>query len=416
MLKEKNISYSYIKQNVNGFKVLSQSDVPLDEVSSEVLSYGHDAAFIVPTETAFKKSIMDAHASLRRFLSKHDIHEYETQKQGVKYRIDATYVGNQNTSTVMVSMYRPETKSGDPRIWFYGLKKLAKPRNLLALIVAQGNLFIVNCSQHQNIVFALTTVIPKPTDFRSLVALELLDKLKIISQKGFIPTIVNGDTGVGMTLEAELGLVANSSKQPDYKGIELKASRVDANHKQRNRKQLLSKTPNWKLSPIKNARNLILQRGYIDSEGHHALRHTVGGKSPNSLGLFLDIDFANDYLRQMYAGTVAADFSPVHDMTWLLEDLRSALKKKHKETFWVKAMHNNNRVSEAFHYVLAEHTVNPYIDRLETLIETGLITLDYTLHIKPSGKVRDHGYLFKLQPNSIEALFPKPLSYDLTTL
>ncbi len=108
------------------------------------------------------------------------------------------------------------------------------------------------------------------------------------------------------------------------------------------------------------------------------------------------------------------NFSKEHDTTWILQDLKSALLKKHKETFWVKAQHNSNRTSELFHYIEVEHTVNPYIDKLETLIETGLITMDYTMHIKPNGTVRDHGYLFKLHQNSKKSLFPEPTTYDLT--
>ena len=161
--------------------------------------------------------------------------------------------------------------------------------------------------------------------------------------------------------------------------------------------------------------NLTLTRGYIDTDGLNALRHTISGEKPNSRGLYLDVDYANDYLCQMFTDVGTKDFSPEHDVTWVFDDLRKALKKKHNETFWVKARHNDNRKDEEFHYVEVEHTANPYINKLETLFETGLVTLDYTLHIKPSGKVRDHGYLFKIKANSMEALFPKPLLYDLTS-
>ena len=266
-----------------------------------------------------------------------------------------------------------------------------------------------------NLKKALDDVIPKVSFALSDTASELLLKLKGISSKGFVRSLRQGDTGVGMTLETLLGIEANSSKSPDYKGIELKATRVSQGKRQRNKNQLFSKTPNWGLSPIGTAEKLVLTRGYIDADGQNALRHTVGGYKPNSQGLYLDVDYVNNYLRQMFTNIEAKDFSPIHDMTWVLEDLRKALQKKHNETFWVKAHHNENRENEEFHYVQVEHTANPYINKLETLFETGLITMDYTLHIKSSGKVRDHGYLFKLKANSIEALFPKPIFHDLTS-
>jgi len=395
--------------------MLSLSDVPIDKVSSTILNEGYDVSFIVPTKTALDKGIMDAHHSLRSFLKKNNVHDYEKQQQGQIYKIEANYIGKAECQKIVVSMYRPKTKGGDPRIWFYGLNKLVNAFNLLSIIFINNELYIVNCSQLGNLDFALHNIIPKPISKVSQTASELLNKLKVISSIGFIPTIIQGDTGVGMTLEHRLGISANSSKKPDYKGIELKATRVDAKLRQKNKKQLFSKTPNWKLSPIGTAENLVLGRGYIDADGNHALRHTISGQSVNSRGLFLDIDFANDYLRQLYEDTKVESFSPVHDMTWLLSDLRKALLTKHRETFWVKALHNNNRNNEKFHYVSVEHTTNPFVDKLETLIETGLITLDYTLHLKSSGKARDHGYLFKLKANSVESLFSKPLKYDLTT-
>ncbi|QKQ24306.1 hypothetical protein HUE58_04030 [Candidatus Ruthia endofausta] len=62
---------------------------------------------------------------------------------------------------------------------------------------------------------------------------ELLNKLILVSSKGFIPTVIVGDTDVRMTLETGLGIKANSNKEPNYKGIESKSSRVSENKKKR---------------------------------------------------------------------------------------------------------------------------------------------------------------------------------------
>jgi hypothetical protein len=394
--------------------MLRGSDTNIEDASAAILNAGFDVAFLVPTATAIEKSIMDAHDSVRAFLKRNMIHDYSEQEQGPKHYISAQYVTATEVQEKKVSLYRPATKEGDPRIWIYGLKSLAEPYNLLALICAEEQLFIVNCSNKLDFLNAIEKVIPKQSLTLSNTAAELLQKLKNISSKGFVPSLRQGDTGVGMTLETLLGIAANSSKSPDYKGIEIKATRTNQRGGQRNKNQLFSKMPNWQLSPISTAANLILTRGYIDTDGQAALRHTVSGVKPNSRGLHLDVDYANDYLRQMFTDVSIEDFNPVHDMTWVFDDLRKALKKKHNETFWVKARHNNNRTAEKFYYVEVEHTSNPFVNRLETLFETGLITMDYTLHIKPSGKARDHGYLFKIKNNSMDALFPKPVLYDLT--
>lgn len=394
--------------------MLKQSDTSIDEVSKIILNAGHDVAFLVPTETGMRKSIMDAYGGVRSFLKRNDIHDYDSQQQGAIRTIKVKYITNTRVNEKVVSLYRPKSKDGDPRIWIYGLNELANAYNLIALIFSDGELYVVNCSNLCDLERAIDEVIPKSVFSLSETALELLDKLKMISGKGFVNSVRVGDTGVGMTLESLLGIRENSSRLPDYKGIELKATRINKRSRCSNKAQLFSKTPNWHLSPLGSAENLVIKRGYIDDAGNNALRHTVSGDKPNSLGLFLDIDYANDYLRQMFLDVSADDFVPEHDMTWVFEDLRMALKKKHNETFWVKARFKGERDREQFHYVQAEYTATPYIDRLETLFETGLVTLDYTLHLKPSGKTRDHGYLFKLKPNSLETLFPKSLQYDLS--
>jgi len=391
--------------------MLSLSDIDISQASSTILNAGYDVSFLVPTPTGLEKSILDAHESLRSFFKRTELHDYSLQEQGEKKLVNAEFITSNEIFPIKVSLYRPSTKKGDPRIWVYGLNKLVSKWNLLALVVVDRQLYIFNCSNECDFIAALDGGLPRISKLLSPVATELLQKLVVISRKGFLDTVVNGDTGVGMTLEAELGISANSSKSPDYKGIELKASRVDRHNKQRNRSQLFSKTPNWQLSPIVSAIELINKRGYTDKEGDQALRQTVSGERVNAKGLYLDIDYANDYLRQMFNN--AESFSKEHDTTWVLQDLKNALLKKHKETFWVKAQHNSDRASELFHYIEVEHTANPYIDKLETLIETGLITMDYTMHIRPNGKVRDHGYLFKLHQNSKRSLFPESTIYDL---
>lgn len=390
--------------------MLSFSDISISDVSVMILNAGYDVSFLVLTPTGLEKSILDAHDSLRAFFKRTDVHDYSLQKQGIIQYLDADFITSHEVFKVKVSLYRPKTKKGDPRIWIYGLAKFVKAYNLLALVVVDQKLYIFNCSNKDDLSAALDNALPKIKKALNPVASELLQKLIIISQKGFIPTVVRGDTGVGMTLEHELGISANSSRNPDYKGIEIKASRVNEGDRQKNRNQLFSKIPSWSLSPVSSVAELINKRGYIDKDGHQALRQTLSGGRVNAQGLYLDIDYANDYLRQMFKN--AEDFSE-HDTTWVLQELKSILLKKHRETFWVKARHNNNRSAESFHYIAVEHTANPYIDKLETLIETGLITLDYTMHIKPNGRIRDHGYLFKLHQNSKSSLFPESTKYDL---
>jgi len=396
--------------------MLTNSDTNIEDVASLILGKNYDVAFLVPTETGLKKSILDAHHSIRALFKREQFHDYENQKQGVIRKITAQYITSRGVYEKKVSLYRPKTKQGDPRIWISGLHNLVEAGNLLALIVINRELFIANCSYKRSLDYALEVALPKVNLIVSDVASELLGKLCGISNQGFIQTIKSGDTGVGMTVERQLGITPNSSRNPDYKGIELKSTRTGKNLGQRYRSTLFSSVPDWSLSPSAPKESLLEKRGYIDDEGLLALRHTVSALKPNSLGLYLDLDYINGYLRQMFRDVRVEDYQPEHDTTWLLEGLKKRLLDKHAETFWIKAVSRGGGDGEEFHYVQAEHTMNPYISRFETLIETGIITMDYTMHIKASGKWRDHGFLFKLKPNQLSSLFPEPVRYNLKDL
>ena len=393
--------------------MLTNSDTNIEDVASLILGQNYDVAFLVPTETGLNKSILDAHHSIRALFEREQFHDYQNQKQGDIRKTTANFITASETYEKTVSLYRPNTKQGDPRIWISGLNKLAKAGNLIALIVVNQGLYVFNCSDNISLTYALEVALPKVKVIASDIADELLNKLVKISNKGFIRTVTSGDTGIGMTVESELGIVANSSRSPDYKGIELKSSRVGQKLSQKNRSTLFSCVPDWSLSPSAPKEKLLEKRGYIDSDGLLALRHTISALKPNSLGLFFDLDYVNGYLRQMFKDVNANEFNAEHDTTWLLEELKKRLIEKHKETFWVKAISQGIGNSEEFHYVEAEHTMNPYISKFETLIETGIITVDYTMHFKDSGAARDHGYLFKLKRNHLTSLFPEAIKYNL---
>lgn len=100
----------------------------------------------------------------------------------------------------------------------------------------------------------------------SIVEKELLSLLKDISKKGFIPSTTRSDSGVGDTLESLLGIRRNSNRTPDFKGIEIKSSIINSRSgKQENRSTLFSKIPNWEISNLKSARQILDSYGYIST-------------------------------------------------------------------------------------------------------------------------------------------------------
>lgn len=313
-------------------------------------------------------------------------------------------------------MYRPNTKQGDPRIWLGNpVRAYASAYNLLALSIAGDELYVLNMSDPS----VQVSLDDEGSPFRRAVriadrgsssATELLDRLRRIAARGLVPTMRAGPTGIGYTLESLLGIAANSRKDPDFKGIEIKAKRSRLG-KGANRSTLFSKVPSWKLSPVGSALGLLEKRGYVDGENRLALYHTLRATAPNSLGLQLDIDPVNDWLRQVFVepGTGKTE----HDVTWELPELKADLAKKHGETFWVRANCAGDGEGEQFHYVEVQHTRKPMAANFVALVEAGVITVDYLLYKMSETRARDHGYLFKIHPDNLGALFPPPQVHAL---
>jgi hypothetical protein len=131
--------------------MIDKSDTPVSNVIALLSQYQIAATFLVPTSTGMEKSIMDATAPIRNFLKVEDIHSYDSQSKGTvnKRTIEAYFINENEIFTVKISLYRPETKSGDPRIWIYGLANLAVAYNLLTLFVANKKLYIFNASDEK---------------------------------------------------------------------------------------------------------------------------------------------------------------------------------------------------------------------------------------------------------------------------
>ncbi len=397
--------------------MLSMSDIPIERVLKHFADRGLDAAFLVPTPTGYKKSIMDAIAPFRSFLSAHRLHSYETQPQGPdsKVILRAYFVLPDRMVETRASLYRPCTKQGDPRVWFAGLKNHCQPCNLLGIVTDGQCLYVLNLSDPATQESLRSGEVKKLLDRLAAqeeqVAMELLEKFRALHRLGFVPTVVAGATGVGMTAERFLGIQPNSDKAPDYKGIEVKCSRIK--ERQPNRVNLYSQAPDWEHSRGMTADELLRTYGYWAN--HHGqprwdLYCTLKAHRPNPQSLFLEVDSDRDLL----INCSRQGEETVYVLQWSLETLRQRLLEKHRETFWVKATSIMENGVEKFRYDSIVHTKRPTVSLFGYLIDAGVITVDYTMHFKENGKVRDHGYLFKIKPSHVGLLFPDPVEYDLS--
>lgn len=400
--------------------MLAGSDFPIEEAMREFARHGAQAAYLVPTKTGLEKSIMDAHDAFRGYLRDHRVHDFSRQEQGPAHKvtIEVQVIGVHCASTALMSLYRPRTKSGDPRVWISALGRHANAGNLIAVLsTPEGSLIVVNVSDAA--VWATRGVLGSPlhsalmafSGLDSAIA-ELLAKLEAINAQGFVKSLRSGPTGIGYTLETMLGIRGNSSKSPDYKGIEIKAGRsTSGNSRKKTRTSLFSQIPDWQLSPLSSGRALLDEVGYVDSVTGRLQLYCTNRNVPNPQGLYLTLDSSGEWLESRRQAGPDSDTLLVR---WHMEKLRARLRTKHASTLWVTADVRVGSTGEEFHFTRVTHTRQPLVWNLGPAILAGAVTLDYTLSLKPTGHTRDHGYLFKLHENDIDVLFPPSVTLDLS--
>ena len=66
--------------------MLENSDTTISTVLEIFSKRGIEISFLVPTQTAMKKSIIDAIIPLRRYLKDNNFHDYNLQLQGSEHK------------------------------------------------------------------------------------------------------------------------------------------------------------------------------------------------------------------------------------------------------------------------------------------------------------------------------------------
>lgn len=371
-----------------------------------------EICLIEPTSTGLEKSIMDATGSVRSYLKDKKIHDFALQSQGQdsKIQIASFFIQDKSLVNSIASLYRPNTKKGDPRIWFKGLTSYSSPNDILGILAFDSVLYVINITKldlhaliQEDGSNPLKEIVNTINNNSNEVSLELLGMLNKIAARGPIPAMLQADTAVGRTLETLLGIDINSSRNPDYKGIELKSFRT----KRKNRKTLFAQVPDWSISKFKSSEEILQEFGYQRGEDFK-LYCTVSALDRNPQGLILKVDSVARQLLENSSNPNVNDFA-----TWSLDFLHQRLVKKHNETFWIAADSVFIDGKEHFQYRKVEHTKKPIVSQFDLLLEQGIITLDHLIKRTASGSVSEKGPLFKIKPDLVGLLFPPSRIYQL---
>lgn len=386
----------------------SERQILVDKNKRKLVELGVEFSVFEPTSIGLTKFILDATQSVRTHFDLTRFHNYAYQLQGQKFKIykNAYLLTPFNTISSRVSLYRPETKSGDPRMWFKSLAEIADSGDQVAIVILEDNAFLLNLSRFDlDAVLAikgnqLESFFSRYRRIVSSVAEELLGRLRNLAKVPF-PSERGGSTGLGYTLEKLLGISANSSKEPDYKGIELKSGRGG-----QDRTTLFAQVSDWHISPCKSSAEILSKYGY-PSLGHFRLYCTISALRLNPQGLSFFYDPSTDQLQEWHQNeTLVA--------VWPGSLLRQRLLEKHAETFWVDAESTYVGGIEYFQLKKVIHTRAPIVSQLIPLIVSGAITMDHLIkRNEETNKVTEKGPLFKIRKRDLELLFPTPVEYTL---
>lgn len=418
-----------------------------------------DAALIYPSSTGLVKSILDAHGSLRLLMAKSAFHDYSKQGQGDMNKVHKPSVifDGERAYAYDLSLYRPDAKDGDPRFWPSILKrgrvsypvsisllgggpsftKLCDPDDLYVAIVVEGvfvmlrlqvgslalfsedkavcliggeavaelRRWILGATRHVTLKKVGSQKVSEghysynQENNDELVVREIVEKLQGYAGR-FVESRGSGDMGVGKTVEWMLGIQANSSKDPDFQGIEIKSARTgQAKNKLTT---LFSKTPDRKLSPMKPY-DVVMAFGRPDEETQRRQIYASVGprQSPrNSMGFYTTISDDGLFFELWNQSVQNALF------IWPLDTLKSALMKKHRRTMWISVDSRKTEGLEEFKVLGCKLTGSPCFESFLDFIREGNITIDLTMSQKGAKQaVRDHGYLFRIDNSQLDGLF-----------
>lgn len=119
------------------------------------------------TETGYKKSILDATEPIRQYFLECGMHDYRGQAQGSEYKkiVATCLVSGCMEQKTVTSLYRPNTKKGDPRFWPSNVKSVCSPNDILMMLFHDGMLHIVNVTQVDIAGFCAS---PSPLSFKRI--------------------------------------------------------------------------------------------------------------------------------------------------------------------------------------------------------------------------------------------------------
>lgn len=212
----------------------------------------------------------------------------------------------------------------------------------------------------------------------------LFTKLRALGQ---VVVSGSGSGRYGLSLEKALGIDANSSKEADFMGIELKTKHGST------LQTLFSRIPTRYCGGGSKAAFFDSHSRYDAKRDRKAL-YTSFCSEPDSYGFALGVS----------GHTIVVSRNSVPVLEYEAETIEEALLSKHSQTAFIEVRPSKVGGEEVMIINAVRYCKWPSILRFLSLVQSGQVFLDFTLSEK-SGKVKDHGFLWRIRSESIEQLY-----------
>lgn len=271
-----------------------------------------------------------------------------------------------------------------------------KFQNISAVLFEQRLPFCSGLKPRHNYQTLLKLMVLDHLDRTPLPAVEpheiLFSKLRAL---GTIKVSGKGSGRFGRALEDALGIDANSSKDADFMGIELKTKQG------KSLQTLFSRVPSRYVQHDGRPAFFDAHCSYDEKRNRRAL-YTSFSSKPDTLGFSLQVN--GHCIEAIRRGEVVLEYDAEH--------IEAALLSKHSQTAYISLRSKPREGGEECSIESVTYCKWPSILRFLVLVSSGEIFLDLTLS-ESGRRIKDHGFLWRIRPESIAQLYLSTKSVEL---
>ena len=226
----------------------------------------------------------------------------------------------------------------------------------------------------------------------------LVERLSQLKSLGPIRSVNERSSAASDTLFVALGENRQAGKKSTIDGYRITVHRLKGTaHSYRT--NLFAAVPDWGNSFVSSSAEFMEVVNRANNQ-HGSLYCTVDAARPNSRGLILRVDAANDSLTE-YMVKLDVESSLVN---WGFKRLTNRLHSTCPDTLSVfSSKHLINGIPH-FRYERVIVNKGVRLDRFLTLIRKGVITIDHLIEHR-NGRVCEKGPLFKISPDNYGLLY-----------